>query len=452
MHRRSYRFSWTRRVVFSTVATTLFFAALSLAVWGLERLGVVEFERPDDLVTRGPHSFIKIERSWKGPVFAIGGGNMLVTKIPVAKPRNTFRIVVAGGSFAMGSPYNMQPDWAQRPRTEFGSIPDWMRAELPVRYPSKSFEVVNAAAGALNSQGARAMVHELLSVRPDLIVVACSDNEGYVPVTGFNEPLARWVLYRALRKGIRPDFEPGDRSYFAPQDEDTEKIAREFQKNYREIVALCRPRKIPLMLVASPINLTFRGQDPRVHGKVAAMPEDDAALRRGGELLLEGRYEEALAEYAKSPHQGWAAKLMADCLVRLGRHDDARELYKVYVEELPMNRTRPSFNRFLRELSREEGLLLADLEKKAEDISPHGITSPKLYLDYCHMTWMGYYAMAQEVIRVLLESGLIPAREGEPLPAPSLDELIERSDAQKLYSDPTWKWSPGRPLYGLDEG
>ncbi|MCL4234797.1 MAG: tetratricopeptide repeat protein, partial [Deltaproteobacteria bacterium] len=261
----------------------------------------------------------------------------------------------------------------------------------------------------------------------------------------------RWVLYRALRKGVRPGFDPEDRSLYAPQDPDTARIAEEFRQNYREIVALCRSSGTPLMLVASPINLTFRGQDPRVHGRVAAMPADDPALRRGGELFLEARYEEALEEYAKSPQQGWAAKRMADCLVRLGRFGEARDLYKVYVEELPMNRTRPSFNRFLRELARDDGVLLADLEKKAEDISPNGITSPKLYVDYCHMTWLGYYAMAQEVIRELAESGLISAKDGEPHPAPSLDELIESSGAQELYSDPKCLWAPGKALYGLED-
>jgi hypothetical protein len=122
-------------------------------------------------------------------------------------------------------------------------------------------------------------------------------------------------------------------------------------------------------------------------------------------------------------------------LEKKGDYRRAKELYKSYVEFYPQNRMRPSFNETVRKITREKGLLLADLEKAAEGISPNGIPGKNIFLDYCHMNYRGYYLMSQEVLRVLAEREMIPGNGREPLPPPTMEEIMASSNWERhLYS------------------
>lgn len=64
--------------------------------------------------------------------------------------------------------------------------------------------------------------------------------------------------------------------------------------------------------------------------------------------------------------------------------------------------------------------------------SPTGIAPPEMFLDYCHMTWRGYQAMAHALVEALIAGQAIIPEAGEPLPAPSVDEMIEKFGWQRL--------------------
>ncbi len=66
---------------------------------------------------------------------------------------------------------------------------------------------------------------------------------------------------------------------------------------------------------------------------------------------------------------------------------------------------------------------LADLERRAEDLSPHGLPGSNLFVDYCHLNWHGYYEMSQVILDVLLAD--LPALAA-PGPKPTRDDLIAR--------------------------
>lgn len=68
---------------------------------------------------------------------------MFTSRFPKKKPPDTLRIFVTGGSFAMGTPVTLM-----NIDERFGGIGEWMRDELRMRYPQRSIEVINAAAGA----------------------------------------------------------------------------------------------------------------------------------------------------------------------------------------------------------------------------------------------------------------------------------------------------------------
>jgi hypothetical protein len=107
-----------------------------------------------------------------------------------------------------------------------------------------------------------------------------------------------------------------------------------------------------------------------------------------------------------------------------GRYDDARRSLEQYTELMPRNRCRPSFNALLREAAAAfDNVRLVDLAAKADALSPHGIAGSELFDDYCHMNWIGYAAMADEVLATLVREGWVPRGTGV---RPSREELRVR--------------------------
>ena len=84
---------------------------------------------------------------------------------PAEKPAGTYRIVVLGASAAQGDP---------QPLYGFWRILDVL---LEARYPGVRFEVVNAAAVAVNSHVTRQSALDLARHEPDLFVLYLGNNE-----------------------------------------------------------------------------------------------------------------------------------------------------------------------------------------------------------------------------------------------------------------------------------
>ncbi|MCZ7587075.1 MAG: hypothetical protein M5R36_29090 [Deltaproteobacteria bacterium] len=193
---------------------------------------------------------------------------------------------------------------------------------------------------------------------------------------------------------------------------------------------------VPLALATLPINLRYDGDLPTAHGRPIPPPENDEPIDRGLALMAANRYEEAIAAFGQSTHQAWASFYIGQCLDALERFDEANDFYKIFVQQNPLNRTRPSYNEFVRELAGERGLPLIDLERRLEDRFRGGLPPDELWMDYCHMSWMGYLLMASDVVETLLKERQISGARGEPLPKPNLDEIITRYHWEKLQNLP----------------
>ena len=421
-------------IVFSLVPLMILLLAATGVLRFLEKRKIAEFQRTDDRVASPPTDLLAVEKTSKGSFYKIQDFNMKSSVFPVEKGPGTYRIFVVGGSFAMGTPYVHQLKDMEEPG--YGGIPDWLGAELGLRYPSLDVQVVNCGAGAQNSTRVYWIVRELLKAGPDLFIVLTGNNEGYVPATSFNEDLQRWTLYRALKKAILPETDLGKRSYFSPQDEDSKKIEAVFQGNIRRIVTVIKDHDIDLMLATMPINLKYNDFDVSVHGRPTPFPENDENITKGKELHLRGKYKEALEQFAASPNQAFACYFIARSMEALGRFEEAGEFYKIFVQNNPLNRTRPSFNEFIRRIGREKNIPVADLEKALEDSSPNGIPSPRLFHDYCHMTWAGYQFMAGLIVEKIIEAEFIRGNEKEPLPEPDVETMIKVGGWQKILQMP----------------
>lgn len=422
---RHYLFAVVPVIVLGAVAT-------GVLAW-LEAGGRMSTERPDDAATHAPVRVVTKKWTPRGAWWVIGRqGGLVESAVPVRKRPGTFRLMIAGESFAQGSPYvhHLQETPGH------GGIGDWMRAELAARFPSREFELVNIGAAGGLSNVVRDVVRGALVVEPDLLVIGMGNNEGYVSRVPISDAPHEWVVYRAMKRGLLPSPRPDARPYFTPQDADTQAVVRGFRENVIAILDAARDADVPVVWMTLPIHYHYRGIDPGQGDRAYVFPEDDPDFIEGAKAAARGDCALAARIYARSPHQAYAAKLTGQCLENIGEFSAALDYYRVYVENLPMNRTRPSFNAFVRETMRARGVPLADLEAAAEAMSPTGITPPSLFRDSCHLTWKGYYAMAQVILRTTLDADIVTGAPGEPREAPTRDELIAHMGWQDLYSLP----------------
>ena len=411
--------------MFAIVVVVFLLVFVTIILGQLEKRKVVDSSGEQEQVVHLPKDWLYTEDTASGTVYRFNDKYMLRRSFPVTKAAGTVRIVLTGESFMMGSPWVIQDG---NPNIT-GGIPDWLQAEFAWRFPSARFEIINAAVGAQNSTRVREIVERMVQVEPDLMIVATGNNEGYVPPSRVNELLREWVVYRVLKKALIRPPRIDERSFFTPQDPETKKIEDQFQENIRSMIAACREAKVPLLICTLPVNWTYRGPDPGVHG-VSGKPEADPHLQRGRELLKAGDWNGAAQELSQAAHQGYAALYLAEIQERLGQIDMARQLYRLHVQLVPNNRTRPSFNEFVRRTTKQQGVPLVDFERAADRLAGTAIVPPEFYWDYCHLTKHGYYQMMLEIEAELLRRRLLPATLGNPQPAPTHDELVARD--QKL--------------------
>lgn len=432
---------WKRRLLYSAITIFAFGLVVTLLLTVLEKKKIIDTFRQDDRVNYVAGKFLTVEKTGDGSFYIVkdhasDNACMVHSRFPVRKSDKTFRIIITGGSFALGDPYvDLTGD-----DLGYGDISSWLRSILESRYPSMKIEVINAAAGGQNTTRVKEVVEDIVNADPDLVIIAVGNNEGYIPATRFNEALHKWVLYRALKKTIKPDPKIDSRSFFPPQDERTKKIEDVFKKNIREMVRMAMDAKVTIGLATMPINLKYSGPNPEVIGRETPFPNDDPWIEKGRRLFDKGKYDEAIKQYAKSDHQAWAASFIAQSYEKAGQYDLAKQFYKIFAQQVPLGRTRPSYNVFIRDVCKEKGRALFDLEKKMENISPNGLPGDKYFWDNCHLHWEGYYKMAEKIASDINELGFIKGKTTEPLPMPGVQELIKKNNWQAIYSFQPFRW------------
>ena len=270
-----------------------------------------------------------------------------------------------------------------------------------------------------------------------------------------------------------PAKDASRRSRFTVQDPATELVRSQYRAHIRDILTAAAKVEVPVLLATLPTNLLYLGFEPGHGATENGWPFQDGACLDGVERFDAGDYHGSLTplrqclEGPKSkqpppirsyyalaglesgsiepdPSPALAAELGA-CIesgirlyysdqaqdaieqlrscnevgaalfwigrsrLKLGEADLARHALYQSVELIPRNRSRPSYNRIVREEAESfDGAHVLDLASAAEALSPHGIPGHGLFLDYCHMHWRGYAHMADEVLSSLDRNGLGP--------------------------------------------
>lgn len=430
------KISLTKKLLFSIFISVVVLLVVTVLLSILERKKIIDTRRLDDIVTdpESKEDILKIIDEPDGEYYKVGYPEMVPDKMPVIKKDRTIRVFLYGGSFVMGSPYPHFRDDNTGP----GTIPMWLEAILQAMYPDVNFEVCNLGAGCWSSTSVFSALKNSIKAEPDLAIVISGNNEGFVINSPFNKALQKWVIYRALKKKIKPDPDLAKRPLYIPQDPDYRKIEKQYRHNIEQIINICQERDIRLMLGTVPINYLYTGPQKLREGPdglIYHYHESDRHIDVANELFKQGKFKSAIKEAGKSKTTPLAIRLIAGALISQQDYKGAREVLRAFVQMRPQGRTRPVYNEFIRDITRERNVHLVDLEKYFEENSLIGIPDPHLFVDHCHMTWWGYKMVADRLATAITETGFIP-KDAKQNPYPTIEKMVTDNRWEELYRYP----------------
>ncbi len=341
-----------------------------------------------------------------------------------AKPHDTIRIFVLGGSAAMGVP---------NPHFSFGRILEVMLRE---RHPGVRFEVVNAAMTAINSYVVLEIARDCAALQPDLFIVSMGNNEvvgPYGPGAVFqdwspNLPLIRATLrVRSTRTGqllgsamaaaFRRDRRPKTwrgmamamNNPVAADDPRLTPTYANFRRNLADICRVAGHAGAAVVLATVPVNL--RDCPPFASRHRAHLPDSDLqswqSIYRAGIAFEERRqWREALVRYELAARlDDRFAELefrMGECLAALGRHREARDRF-LAARDLDVLRFRADgkINQTVREVAAERragGVFLADGESAVAEGAAGDVPGGALFFEHVHLTFDGNYLLARALL------------------------------------------------------
>lgn len=414
------------------------------------------------------------------------------------KPPGAQRVFCLGGSSVVSSDYE-DPD---------GSFPGMLRVGLRALEPDRLVEVVNAGGGGMASVQVLEVLREVLDDDPDWIVLYPDGGErnlvapwpqGVMAARDDASPLRRdarrWLARSRLYGGLRdlwqaclpgPDGAAADvRSPFSAAvgyvasrplrrdsftrifelkqdrrppllealvpDDEVARAHDRFRRNLLAMIALCRARRVPLLLVEPVWNLRAslylrfhvepRELRPGREGDWRRLYDEGLAAKRAGawERALE-RFAAVRACY-REDHDEILSFYEGECLLALGRFQEARDAFARPYLERPIRL-------MIREIAAREDVPLVEVYPALCAASPRGIPGFGEFLDPFHPRARTNWRIAQEILRVAMREGLVPGGEGAPIE--SRLAVAERSMRARVAACP--EPLKGRMLQAIQAG
>lgn len=308
----------------------------------------------------------------------------------VVKSPGHLRVACLGESTTQGFPFEGHV-----------TFPKQLEQLLRTRFPDRRVEVLNAGISAINSYAVLDILPELLDLQPDVVLIYMGHNEYYgafgaasTVSLGQQDWLVRAYLalkefhtVQLLREALSAlasslQGPPPPRTLMAEVVRETQVLPDSpvrrhtrdtFRRNLGEIVAMCRERRIPVLvgtLVSNVLDMQpFRGDGPG---------GADSLFRAGREAFASGDTDRAAT------------------LLTLAKDRD-----------LVPFRASEDFNTAISEVARGEGAVVVDVLGAFTAASPGGVPGHGIICDHLHPTPDGYYLMAKTFYDALLEAGVL---------------------------------------------
>ncbi len=339
-----------------------------------------------------------------------------------ASPPGEYRIVVLGGSSALGEPY--------RPWLSVGQIVAW---KLQQAVPARKFvcEILAWLGDSLEKQHLKLAG---LRQRPDAVIIYSGHNEfaarfGEERDAGLAEEPSGWLMrplyeaaanspFRRLCREIvnrnRIDAPPlsGRHHLIDPpvcSPSESDEIVTDFSRRLEAIVSYCdQIGALPILIVPPANEARYEPSRSTLPSSVLAAERErlvrEFATARAGESrdpeTSTARYESILAR-----HPGFAEAhfRLAGLLERQGRFDEAASHYLTALDQdgLPIRCPAPFRAAYADVASRHPRSILIDGSRELRAVSPNGLLGDEMIQDTHHPTLRGYVTLAGAVLREL---------------------------------------------------
>mgnify|MGYP006277403943 CR=1 FL=1 len=346
----------------------------------------------------------------------------LDTMVAADKQEDEFRIVILGGSAAMGDP---------DPSYGFGRI---LETLLEAESPEKDISVYNAAMTGINSHVVREISGDINRIKPDLVILYLGNNEVVGPF-GCGSIFGRFtsnlsairlrILLQETKWGqMLSSILKGDKNSETPEqwggmtmflrgrlrynNPDLKITYDHFRKNLEAIIKNSEDTGAEILLCTVAVNHFSCPPFASLHSediskeKIKAWREryksglrnfengdlESASLNFKAALGIDDKY--ALLHY-----------LIAETLQESGHLDDAENHYYLAKElDALLFRADSSINEVIRKVAREnEDMLFVDADVNFSKLRKEEIADDEFFLDHVHLTFTGNYLLAFDMAR-----------------------------------------------------
>lgn len=374
--------------------------------------------------------------------------------LPAAKPADTYRVVVLGGSAAQGVPDHTYG---------FGRI---LEIQLRERFPDARIEFINAAMTAINSHVVLEIAKDCMTLEPDLFVVYVGNNEvvgPFGPDTVFSPFSSSLTAIRAsllakrtrlgqwLTVGDEGSAQPswGGMTMFLENqvragDARLQNVYDHFRKNLEDVCRLAQRNDVPIILSTVATNLKDCPPFATLHDPnltEAQREEWDRLYDRGMSLEARAAHADAIESYlAAAELDDDHAVLhfrLGECYLAIKNNERA---YHHFAEARDLDTLRfradRQINAIIRDVAGEHDAAdveLVDFDQLTREDSPQQIPGQELLYEHVHLNFRGNFllgtAVFEKALSMLPESERAGADAGRP-------PLTESQCAERLaYTD-----------------
>lgn len=400
-------------------------------------------------------------------------------RFPENKASDVRRVFCLGGSTTYGRPY-----------TDKTSFCGWLRLFLNEADSQHRWEVINTGGISYSSYRVSVLMEELLTYKPDLLIVYSGQNEFLEKRTYTflaNVPpallrvfgrLSRTRIYGLLQELIlqppattvaqnspQPQNKPGTNTGTSPDDDpgdfeamlDVTEGWNEYQRsllqrkgtenhyryNLTRMADMARAAQVPMLWILPASNLKdmspFKSESGITH-LPEKMKDFFHILNRAEHEADPGIKRSLLEEAVKmDPQHALALFLLAQSQLASGELKAAADSYQRALDEdiLPLRLT-SALEEGLRSVARQEGIPLIDYPSllKAENrrLVGHEILGQELFLDHVHPTIEGHQLLALSIFRWMETDGFFKQSPdwNEKKVADLTDKVIASLDRKAL--------------------
>ena len=348
------------------------------------------------------------------------------------KNSNEVRIFVLGGSTVQGRPYEVE--------TAFST---WLQLALETADPSRQWTVVNCGGVSYASYRLVALVDEILSYEPDLLILCTGNNEflesrsyeSYLEQPLWLRKFSGWTRQLATVRAVQKLLAPADRQVteklptevdaqldykdaletYQRDDAWSQAVYDHFRRSLERIAFQAKAAKVPVWLVLPPTN--YRDCPPFKSGVLNHESSAEAELIR---TLQEGWYDRPLSQrktllesfLSEEPRYALAHYWLGRCYDEENDYENAAQAYaKAMNEDLCPLRATGTTSAILQQMAQKQRWKLVDAPQQLAQQCPGGILDQTVLEDHVHPTIEGHQTIGKALFDLATEHWGIP-REG----------------------------------------